>query len=138
MSISSLNETKENTNIICISSSEDVTIKDKLIRNGYKLIEASGAGYKILTVINGIADAYVLTKNSTFMWDTCGPQAILNAINGNILVYTEILKNNEISINYKGSNRMGNSKIDICCNVGGIFAYRNKRILLDLIKILNK
>lgn len=124
---------KPDSKIICISSSEDEQIKNKLLENGYKLIEASGAGYKILMVINGIADAYLLTKNSTFMWDTCGPQAILNALGGDILIYEEMIKNEEKPIKYQ--TRTGTSKVDACCNVGGILAYRNKNTLSKLINI---
>lgn len=43
----------KNTNVICISSSEKEEIKSKLSQGGYHLVEASGAGFKILTVILG-------------------------------------------------------------------------------------
>ncbi|XP_074032748.1 inositol polyphosphate 1-phosphatase isoform X2 [Leptinotarsa decemlineata] len=41
----------ERQNIVCVSSSEDIGIKEKLELNGFHLVEASGAGYKILAVI---------------------------------------------------------------------------------------
>uniref|UniRef100_A0A8C8FCG5 Uncharacterized protein n=1 Tax=Oncorhynchus tshawytscha TaxID=74940 RepID=A0A8C8FCG5_ONCTS len=36
-----------------------------------RLMYASGAGYKILCVILGLADIYVLSEGSTFKWDSC-------------------------------------------------------------------
>jgi len=30
-----------------------------------------------MAVIEGVSDAYILSKGSTFKWDTCGPHAIL-------------------------------------------------------------
>lgn len=43
---------------------------------------AAGAGYKMLCVILGLADAYVLSEGSTFAWDACAPHAILRALGG--------------------------------------------------------
>lgn len=43
---------------------------------------AAGAGYKMLCVILGLADAYVLSEDSTFAWDVCAPHAILRALGG--------------------------------------------------------
>lgn len=102
------------------------------------MAEASGAGYKILSVITGLADAYILTKNSTFMWDTCGPQAILNSINGDILIYNKLLTGNEESVCYCIDETLGKSKIDTCCNIGGIIAYRNEDTLKSILEILKK
>ncbi|KAJ3641623.1 hypothetical protein Zmor_028119, partial [Zophobas morio] len=112
---------------ICVSSSEDPTVVKKLKETGYHITEASGAGYKILTVITGFADAYVLTKDSTFKWDTCGPQAILRSLDGDIVVYASALDKDPASVTYG---------IDTTCNTGGIIAYKDEGVLKDIIKCL--
>ena len=45
----------------------------------------SGAGYKILCVVDGQVGAYLLSKPSTFKWDTCAPHAILNSLGGGLI-----------------------------------------------------
>ncbi|XP_044262357.1 inositol polyphosphate 1-phosphatase isoform X2 [Tribolium madens] len=120
--------TPPSTKTVCVSSSETPEVITKLTENGYNLIEASGAGYKILTVITGQADAYILTKDTTFKWDTCGPQAILRALGGDIVVYGDALINNSItSVTYTEKK---------VCNSGGIIAFRSVEILNELIRIL--
>ncbi|XP_018572429.1 inositol polyphosphate 1-phosphatase [Anoplophora glabripennis] len=118
----------EEKSIICVSCSERTEIKQKLEEKGFKLIEACGAGYKILTVILGLADAYVLTKGTTFKWDTCAPHAILNSLGGGMTDFHETLRNNELSIKYfNGGNN---------CNVTGIIAFRRREVLKDIIDTL--
>ncbi|KAM8794163.1 inositol polyphosphate 1-phosphatase [Eudromia elegans] len=46
------------------------------------LREAAGAGYKLLCVALGLADAYVCAGGSTFAWDACAPHAVLRALGG--------------------------------------------------------
>lgn len=46
---------------------------------GYTLCGAPGAGYKMLCVIDGLAMGLLTSSASTYMWDTCGPHAILLA-----------------------------------------------------------
>eukprot|EP00937_MAST-01D_sp_MAST-1D-sp2_P003704 g3704.t1 len=43
-----------------------------------------GAGFKLLCVVLGCADVYVLSKPSTYKWDTCAPHAILLALGGTV------------------------------------------------------
>ncbi|NXS53519.1 INPP phosphatase, partial [Brachypteracias leptosomus] len=52
---------------------------------GGRLHFAAGAGYKMLCVILGLADAYVLSEGSTFAWDACAPHAILRALGGGVV-----------------------------------------------------
>ncbi|CAM4658035.1 unnamed protein product [Lepidochelys olivacea] len=52
---------------------------------GERLLFASGAGYKMLCVILGLAEAYVLSEGSTFKWDSCAPHAILRALGGGMV-----------------------------------------------------
>ncbi|KAM6039191.1 inositol polyphosphate 1-phosphatase [Chlamydotis macqueenii] len=53
---------------------------------------AAGAGYKMLCVILGLADAYVLSEASTFTWDACAPHAILRALGGGVVALAEALR----------------------------------------------
>ncbi|XP_075581118.1 inositol polyphosphate 1-phosphatase [Pelecanus crispus] len=53
---------------------------------------AAGAGYKMLCVILGLADAYVLSEGSTFAWDACGPHAILRALGGGAVALARTLR----------------------------------------------
>ncbi|KAG5836275.1 hypothetical protein ANANG_G00252870 [Anguilla anguilla] len=64
-----------------LSSGEKQAVKDALgPLCGGGLVYVSGAGYKILCVILGLADLYVLSEGSTFKWDSCAPHAILRAL----------------------------------------------------------
>ncbi|XP_022911286.1 inositol polyphosphate 1-phosphatase [Onthophagus taurus] len=124
------------TNRICLSSSENPDIKEKLRTAGFELVEAAGAGYKSLLVILGEVDAYILSKNSTFKWDTCAPQAILSSMNGGIINYQEAIKGNVIPICYDVCN--GENKLLQCCNEGGIIAFNNETVLKCILEALRK
>lgn len=118
---------------ITLSSSEDQEIKDKLKTAGFNIIEAAGAGYKILTVIKGITDAYVLSKDTTYKWDTCAPHAVLKAIGGGIIEFRAGLEGVVKEILYTVE---GDVKLNKCCNTGGIIAYRNWAVLQKILKAL--
>lgn len=47
-----------------------------------KMIHAGGAGYKVISVIDGEADCYIYPRNGTKRWDTCAPEAIIRSMNG--------------------------------------------------------
>lgn len=98
-----------------------------MISNGYDIIEASGAGYKILSVITGEANAYILSKDSTFKWDTCGPQAILRGLGGDIVSFKRCTQGFIESVKYND---------DVKSNQGGIIAYRDKNELDKIIECL--
>ncbi|XP_017787318.1 PREDICTED: inositol polyphosphate 1-phosphatase [Nicrophorus vespilloides] len=115
--------------LVCLSSSEDAAIKEKLESKGFRLIEAAGAGYKILCTITGSADAYVLSKGSTYKWDTCGPQAVLKSLGGDVVQYSQALEDNLISVNYPTDYE---NKLESCCNRSGLIAYRDPSILQDI------
>jgi len=71
-----------------------------------EVIKIGGAGYKALLLLQGKADVYVFPTPGTKKWDTCSPQACLEAaggkmtdISGNNLLYTkdcELPNNNGI------------------------------------------
>ena len=71
------------------SSSESAPLRRELSALG-ALHTPAGAGYKLLCVVMGVADAYVLSKSSTYKWDTCAPHAILNAIGGVACSYRQL------------------------------------------------
>uniref|UniRef100_A0A8D2J1M3 Uncharacterized protein n=1 Tax=Varanus komodoensis TaxID=61221 RepID=A0A8D2J1M3_VARKO len=71
---------------VVLSTNEKVGLQKALAPLcGEQLCFASGAGYKMLCVALGLADAYVLSEGSTFKWDSCGPHAILQALGGGIV-----------------------------------------------------
>lgn len=111
-------------------------MKSKLLNSGFRLVEATGAGYKILSVALGQATAYILSKGSTYKWDTCGPQALLSSLGGGIIEFKEFIVNpnsnlENLNVNYLpvGSN---------FSNRGGLIAYRDPQILETFKSILSK
>lgn len=53
---------------------------------------AAGAGYKLLCVALGLADAFVLSQATTFAWDSCAPHAILRALGGGVVALAAALR----------------------------------------------
>lgn len=49
-----------------------------------KLLQAGGAGYKVIAVVDGKADCYLYPRDGTKRWDTCAPEAILRSLNGTL------------------------------------------------------
>ena len=62
---------------VVVSINEIQDLQSLLSSQGYEVIPSSGAGYKILSVVLGLADLYVTTKPSTYKWDSCAGHAIL-------------------------------------------------------------
>ncbi|GLV42094.1 Inositol polyphosphate 1-phosphatase [Carabus blaptoides fortunei] len=134
---SSLQDSTDRTNIVTISKIETKVIKTKLKEAGFTLIEASGAGYKLLTVITGLADAYIVSQGTTFQWDICGPHAILRSIGGGLYDYAKIVEGEKVEMNYK-DNVSGDSKMNKYCNKNGLVATKNEEVLLHISNILRK
>ncbi|CAH0553501.1 unnamed protein product [Brassicogethes aeneus] len=128
---SSIQLSSPRNRIISMSSSESVEVKNKLLEKGFKLAEASGAGYKILTVILGHADVYLLSKDTTFKWDTCAPHAILKSLGGNLLIYEDALRNTQSSIKYPTETADCNHS-----NRGGLIAYKDVDVLNEVLSHL--
>lgn len=80
-------------------------------------------------LFTGEAAAYILSKGTTFRWDTCAPHAILRAKGGDIVTYTT-----HVPITY-------NDQMDVdtqqYANKEGIIAYTESEILDEIINILN-
>ncbi|RUS78447.1 hypothetical protein EGW08_013793 [Elysia chlorotica] len=72
--------------MIVMSKSESEHVQSAL-SSKYKVVSASGAGYKILTTVLGLTNAYVLSHESIYRWDCCALHAVLLALGGGILSY---------------------------------------------------
>lgn len=87
-------------------------------------------------MIKGITDAYVLSKDTTYKWDTCAPHAILKAIGGGIVEFKAALGGVVRELVYAVEGEEADGKLGRCCNVGGIIAYRNERVLERILEAL--
>ncbi|XP_028175753.1 inositol polyphosphate 1-phosphatase isoform X1 [Ostrinia furnacalis] len=99
---------------IYMSSAEDPLIR-KTFMTICNITDAAGAGNKLLGVALGDAIAYILSKSTTFLWDTCGPHAILKARGGDVISF-----DTHASIQYNVPNSSDPQQF---CNAGGIIAY---------------
>ena len=98
----------------------------------YQCVEAGGAGHKILCVVLGLADVYVSSKASTYKWDTCAGQALLQSIGGGCVGYF-----NQKDLIYHTPNA-GQSGIAQWCNDQGVIAYRHSTELQKLLDLLRQ
>ncbi|BES90308.1 Inositol monophosphatase family [Nesidiocoris tenuis] len=64
------------------SHSNEQVEKALKILNPDEVIRVGGAGYKALLLLEGRAHAYVFPTPGTKRWDTCAPEAVLNAVGG--------------------------------------------------------
>ena len=129
---SSVVKEPNNKKIIVLSRVEDANIKSKLLSAGFTLVEAAGAGYKTLNVVLGQADAYILSKSSTYKWDTCGPHALLRSLGGGIIEFQSFIHNSDS--NYSDVKYI--STANNFSNLNGLVAYRNFETLETLKSIL--
>ncbi|XP_022600590.1 inositol polyphosphate 1-phosphatase [Seriola dumerili] len=128
---------------VVLSSSEKQVVKESLtsLCSPEQLVYASGAGYKILCVIQGLADVYVLSEGSTFKWDSCAPHALLRALGGGVVDLTKSLQSSSGSQDHqteltyhqpyaecKGADRWANH--------GGLVAYRDCSQLRSIVAAL--
>ncbi|XP_078321043.1 inositol polyphosphate 1-phosphatase-like isoform X1 [Crassostrea virginica] len=146
----SLPSEKTNNNkqklVILMSQSEKQEVKKKFQASG-TVQHASGAGYKLLCVNQGIADAYILSKNSTYMWDCCAPHAILLAQNGGVVSYKslcdfkgDLSSCSELSLKHQITYHQGNQdgpSSQKWCNQDGIVAYCSLEALKSIIQAIN-
>lgn len=129
-----------------LSSSEKAAVKEALapLCPGQCLKYASGAGYKLLCVILGLADVYVLSEGSTFKWDSCAPHALLRALGGGVvelgtpppggdLGQVEVQRGAELTYHKPNAGRRG---ADQWANQGGLVAYLDPKVLLKVLDAL--
>lgn len=126
-----------------LSSSEKQVVKETLtsLCGPDKLMYASGAGYKILCVIQGLADVYVLSEGSTFKWDSCAPHALLRALGGGVVDLTRSLQSSSAAQNHQAELTYHQPYIeakgaDRWANHGGLVAYRDCSQLCSIISAL--
>ena len=109
---------------------------------GWEVVWAAGAGYKLLCVCDGLVDAYLLTKSSSYKWDTCGPQAILRALGGDVLTLRKSLQSSGLSqleghgLCYHQPDSPMLSGGQEWCNDGGILAYNSPEAALSILSAL--
>ncbi|KAL3832673.1 hypothetical protein ACJMK2_024295 [Sinanodonta woodiana] len=148
------NKSDKKKPILLMSSSESAEMKDIFVQD-FDVQFVTGAGYKLLCVSRGLADAYVLTKNSIFKWDCCGPHAVLQASDGGIVKYDGILEclkqtgsltdmktvetfHRTSQIKYYEPDCPELSGAQKWCNDGGIIAYRSIEVLHKIALALEK
>lgn len=115
--------------MILLSRTEDSTIKAKLEEAGFTLVEAAGAGYKSLNVALGYASAYLLSRGSTYRWDTCAPQALLQSLNGGIVDFKQLHSDEMKNLVYNTASTKYN-------NENGLIAYRDEMVLQKIQRLL--
>lgn len=128
---------------VVLSSSEKQAVKEALtpLCGLDGLMYASGAGYKILCVIQGLADIYVLSEGSTFKWDSCAPHALLQALGGGIKDLAKCLHSSseevgpheELTYHQPYTESHG---ADRWANQGGLVAYLDSKRLQRVIQEL--
>ncbi|GAB0092445.1 inositol polyphosphate 1-phosphatase [Sergentomyia squamirostris] len=96
---------------------------------GYSIIFSAGAGHKILKLIQGDADLYLVSTGSTYKWDTCGPQAILRALGGGLINLQE-------TIDTKTVVELSYARNSGKCNIGGVLGFRTHTQLMEFSKLL--
>ena len=74
---------------VAISKSESEDIREMLLSSGARIYIIAGVGHKLLNVIDGNVDFYILSHASSFRWDTCAPHAILSSMGGGVLCYQQ-------------------------------------------------
>lgn len=79
-------------------------------------------------LFSGEAAAYIVSKGTTFRWDTCAPHAIICAKGGDILSYTTY-----IPVTYNDPMNIDTQQY---ANVEGIIAYTKPEVLDEIKNIL--
>lgn len=114
-----------------MSNSESAEFKEKFaMKGGYKVLCASGAGHKMLEVARGRAQAYVLSKSTTYKWDVCAPHGILRALGGDVITYEKFCAGNSDDLVVKYDETTNHK------NEGGLIVYRDPKVLDKIAKLL--
>lgn len=131
---------------IAISGSESEGIKRTLLSSGAKIFTISGVGHKLLQVIDGNVDFYVLSHASSFKWDTCAAHAILCSMGGGLVAYNEALslKTAEKEINETSLKKCrikyhtsDDEKGKKWSNTNGLMAFRSYPRVFKLLECLS-
>ena len=128
------------TRRIVTSSSTPWKVVSALTKGGWEILSATGAGYKLLCVIDGLFDAYLLTSDLTFKWDTCGPHAILKSLGGNVVSWQKSLCSGKVveenELRYDRSDDPSLSEGQKWRNCGGLIAYRHQTLAQEILDTL--
>ncbi|KAJ8928185.1 hypothetical protein NQ314_019247 [Rhamnusium bicolor] len=73
------------------SHSDGIVVKALEALKPDEIVRVGGAGHKVLLLLEGRAHAYVFASKGCKKWDTCAPEAILEALGGKL---TDIHGNN--------------------------------------------
>lgn len=76
-----------------------------------------------------MADAYILTKGTTYKWDTCAPHSILKSLGGDVIEFRAANTDEKPSITYSSS--------ETNCNINGVIAYKNVEVLEKITALLS-
>ncbi|KAL4707930.1 hypothetical protein ACJJTC_013721 [Scirpophaga incertulas] len=106
---------------VLLMSSADTIVKQMFAKSKYRIETMPGAGNKLMHVCLGDAEAYLLTKGTTYLWDTCAAHAIIKAKGGDVLNYVT-----GQSIKYNIPHSPDNQ---IYCNSDGIIAYCDNKVI---------
>lgn len=123
------------------SVSDDIDCDD----TGVVFYSGNGAGFKALCALTGRADAYLLSTPSTYQWDTCGVQAILQSIGGCMLSFKDSVQSSfssdekdadwsKLQVRYSSSGLADQPSPRKWCNPGGLLAVRNVTVAKQLVK----
>ncbi|XP_017117523.1 inositol polyphosphate 1-phosphatase [Drosophila elegans] len=122
----------ENRRLGIFSSSEQSDILQRFLDLGYEFAFSAGAGHKALKVITYEVDVYLLSKGSTFKWDTCAPQAILRALGGDVLDYTaSVAEQKAVPLKYLMEDNAFEPEWKR--NAGGLISVRNVNVVEELL-----
>lgn len=111
---------------IVLSPKEDAERVKALEAGGFTTAKCAGAGYKLLTVALGLCSVYVCPKPSSYLWDVCAPDALLQAQGGGVNSFKE-----NIPIKYN----IGEDKA-LAKNFDGTIAYRDEKDLKKVLEVL--
>lgn len=130
---------------VAISGSESEDMKKSLMCSGAKLYPISGVGHKLLHVIDGNVDFYILSHASSFKWDTCAAHAILCAMGGGVVAYNDALS---LKSTTKELDKVSLDKCEIkyqkpdsdigkkWSNINGLIAFKSYQRVLQLLESL--
>lgn len=129
---------------VAVSKAENLALLDTL-RKKFDVVTCSGAGYKLLCLLDGKASLYVLQLASSYKWDICAPHAVLCSMGDGGIVdmrqalamwrrkdgvtVDDVIAECQVTYSINASKSL---KVD-ACNEGGIIGYINKAALAELL-----
>ena len=128
---------------IAVSKAEHQELISKLQKN-FEVVTCSGAGYKLLCIIDQKALLYVLQLPSSYKWDVCAPHAILSSTSeGGIVNLQKAVKmwakGNEsienVICSCQTCYKLGEKKAE-ACNAEGIVGFATRQALGQFLNIM--